>query len=134
MSLAKPVVVFPDIEAVVCGILRGEMPGTTVDVALPDDLQQQLPFVQVTRQGGGSVIQFVSERPGVELQCYGADKAAAHDTAQMARAVLLAARESVQGGALILDVQDLAITWVPDPVNLYLPRYSVALQFLIRPA
>lgn len=128
-----PIVTFPDIEAVVCGLLRTAMPGTTVDVEVPDDLQQALPFIEVTREGGGSVLQFVLERPAIELQCYGADKASAHDTAQMARAQLVAARGTVQGGCEVCDVKDLAFTWVPDPASLYLPRYSVALQLLIRP-
>lgn len=129
-----PIVTFPDIEAVICGILRTAMPGTTVDVQLPDDLQQQLPFVEVTRQGGSSALRFVLERPAVELQCYGPDKAGAHDTAQMARAALLAAAGTTTGGCTICTVNDLAFTWVPDPASLYLPRYSVTLQLLIRPA
>lgn len=129
-----PIVTFPDIEAVTCAVLRTAMPGATVDVDLPDDLQQHLPFVQVTRQGGGSVLRFVLERPAIELQCYGPDKATAHDTAQLARAVLLAAAGTVTGGCEICTVNDIALTWVPDPASLYLPRYSVTLQLLIRPA
>lgn len=137
-----PLVVMPDAVALVIDYLRPLLAGVqaggatvtvTLDTTLPDNLDGVLPFVEVTRLGGGTAIEYVTEHPSLDLACYAADKATAHDVAQLARAYLHTMRGATLPGVRVYDLTDTSLADVPDPTN-YLPRFLLTVALLVRPA
>lgn len=136
--MAAPLVAFPDVEAALTGYLRGELdPGVHVGTEWPENLLDSLPVVSLSRGGGATYLRYVLDEPTVDVDVLAADKAAAHDLAQLVRAHVAAVEGQIVGGAHITRVDDVSFVWVPwlpasgtDPV----PRYVLSLSMRVRPA
>lgn len=135
-----PVVVFPDAEAVVTGYLRDVLdPAVHVGTEWPQQLLDQLAggVVSVSRGGGATRLRLVLDEPTIDIDVLAADKAAAHDIAQLVRGHMVAAEGRTIGGARIYRVDDVSLSWLPwlaDDATAPIPRYVLVMNLRIRPA
>lgn len=130
-----PVVAFPDIEAALIGYLDGVL-DAGVGSEWPYPLEDGLPFVNVSRGGGGVAVRFVLDGPTVDFDVLAGDKATAHDLAQQVRAHVFAAENTTQGGARIYRVDDVSLIWLPyQPAEGVTPtaRYVLVMSLRVRP-
>lgn len=134
-------IVLPDDEALVCKWLHGrsELAGVTVADRLPDAYDGTQLVVTVTRIGGGmdpaAGGQWL-DRPRLDIDCHGPDKAAAKDLAQTVRALLAVARheDHAASGAVWCDTQEnVGPQWLPDPDYPQAGRYLLQMSILIHP-
>lgn len=91
---------FPDVEQVVGEALRVAvgLPAGHVDSETPDDLEAQLPFLQVVRYGGPD--DGVTDSAAVDVDWFAETRAEALDLARRGHQILLAGR-LIYGAALI---------------------------------
>jgi hypothetical protein len=85
---------FPDAEAVVMALLEHLAPTVT---ATPADLQP--PLIRVQRVGGSD--DHVTDRPRVEIACYGTNRTQAWGLAEACRTVILASPRTTVAGVLV---------------------------------
>jgi hypothetical protein len=126
--------VFPDSEAVAVQWLRA-----AVGVVVATDLngwQAGQARVVVTRIGGVPSIAYRVDNPRLDVDCYGPDKAAAHDLAQLARARLheLPTGDHTALGAVVAHVRDdVGLQFIPDP-DTRAPRYLFTVALAVHPS
>lgn len=138
--MTGPAPILPvDDEALVCGWLadRTELAGVTVADRLPEDYDGSQLVVTVTRIGGamdlGGGGQWL-DRPRLDIDCHGADKAAAKDLSAKVRAALAVARWADHDGAVWSDYrEDVGPQWLPDPDYPAAGRYLLQASLLIHP-
>lgn len=140
--MTDPAPVLPvDDEALVCGWLAGrpELAGVTVADRLPDDYDGSQRVVTVTRIGGamdpGGGGQWL-DRPRLDIDCHGPDKAAAKDLSAAVRGVLAVARwadHSAAGTVWSSFREDVGPQWLPDPNYPGAGRYMLQVSLLIHP-
>lgn len=112
--------VFPDTTALVCSALTDRLDrpaGTLVPEQRPDE------FFRVLRTGGPRHT-IVSDAAQVTVESWAATEAAAHDMAQLARAVLHTLPGTVVDGVPVYRVDEISGPGnLPDPLSNH-PRYS----------
>lgn len=134
--MTLPVLPFGDVEAALTGYLRGVLdPGVHVGTEWPGNLLDRLPAVSLSRSGGGTALRGVLDSPVVDTDILAADKAAAHDLAQLVAAHYAAAEGTTQGGLQIHLVDNVSLVWLPwepdegaDPI----PRYVLVTDLRTR--
>jgi hypothetical protein len=91
----------PDAVAVTIGYLRAALAarGDTVPIGSRVPSPRPARFVRVERIGGPAD-SVVTDRPRLDVHCWGADESAAHDLMQVCRALLGAARGAYGGTVL----------------------------------
>ncbi|MGO4630498.1 hypothetical protein AB4225_06075 [Streptomyces sp. 2RAF24] len=96
-----PPVLMPDAVAVTAGYLRDSLAarGTPVHVGSRVPSPRPARFVRVERIGGPANT-VVTDRPRLDVHCWGIDEGDAHDLMQVCRALLGAARGSYGGTVL----------------------------------
>jgi hypothetical protein len=135
--VSLPVVAFPDVEAALVGYLDGVLDAGVHSEWPAKPLENNLPFVAVSRGGGAVVTRFVLEDVTVDFDVLAASKAEAHDLAQLVRAHVFAAEGTAQGGARIYRVDDVSLIWLPYvPAEGVAPtaRYVLVMTLRVRPA
>jgi hypothetical protein len=140
--VTDPTPVLPvDDEALVCGWLAGrtELAGVTVADRLPDAYDGTQLVVTVTRIGGsmdtGGGGQWL-DRPRLDIDCHGPDKAVAKDLSAKVRAALAVARwaDHSAAGAVWTDCrEDVGPQWLPDPDYPGAGRYLLQVSLSIHP-
>ncbi|MFF2769823.1 hypothetical protein AN221_23710 [Streptomyces nanshensis] len=125
----RPVVRFPDVEALTLHHLRKVIPGFQGGPDIPQDLASRLPFTMVERNGG------VTRWPALDqavlaLYVYGADRATAHDRLQE----VLAHLHAMPGSApLVSRTYTIAgAQFTPDPLTDG-PRWYASVGVAVRP-
>jgi hypothetical protein len=131
--VSLPVVVFPDVEALVINYLADCLDGVQVGAELPEDLESELPVVAVSLLDAAEALDFVLEDAAVDVEVLAADKASASDLARLVAAHMKAMPGVQVAGALVYRVERQALTWVPDEVT-ELPRYVMTFELRVRPA
>lgn len=124
---ANEVIVFPDATLLFADYLRGELqargyPGLHVATDIPNPRPAQ--FVRVLRTGG-SRPNLVVDETQLTVETWAQTEKAAHDMAQLARGVLLAARGQVLDGVPVYRVVDVTgpgslpsgPVYTPDPIS-----------------
>jgi hypothetical protein len=121
----------PDAVAVVTGYLRAQLTarGDTVPVASRVPSPRPARFVRVERIGGPQESP-VTDRPRLDVHCWGPDEAAAHDLMQVCRALLGAARGSY-GETTLARPATGGPQWLPDPVSGQ-ARYAFTFDITLR--
>lgn len=123
---------FPDAEAITTTYLRALIG----DVPVATDLrgwQAGLARVVLTRTGGVPKLWQRTDYPRIDVDCYAADKGAAHDLAQQTRALLHDMPGATFPTAVICTVEDdTGLTWLPDE-DTEAPRYAFAVRLVTRP-
>lgn len=126
-----PPIVFPDAAAVVADYLRTALAehGQPVHVGTRVPSPRPTAFVRIERIGGAQR-DVVTDRPRLDVHCWGATEEAAHDLMQLARALLGA----IPGwrGATAYDVDEVGgPNLLPDPASSS-PRYALAVEISLR--
>jgi hypothetical protein len=128
-----PVVVQPDAEAVVIGLLAGVLgDGVTLGSEWPEHLAEALPVVAVSLGGGGSRLKGVTKQATLDIDVLAATKAEARDLAALISAHLIASQGTVQPGARLYEVEETSLIWLPDEIT-GTPRYVLVMSMIIRP-
>lgn len=134
-------ILIPDDEALVCSWLAGrpELSGVIVADRLPDTYDGTQLVVTVTRIGGGmdgaGGGQWL-DRPRLDIDCHGANKAAARDLTAIVRSLLPAARfddHSAAGAVWSNTTEDVGPQWLPDQDYPQAGRYLLQYSILIHP-
>lgn len=128
--MAAPIV-FPDAEALVATYLREQLAAHGQPVHVGTRVPNPRPklFVRVERIGGPRLDK-VTDRPRLDVHCWGDTEETAHDLMQLTRALLLA----IPGwrGAAAYDVAEVGgPNPLPDPET-GLPRYALAVEVSLR--
>ncbi|MFE7466348.1 hypothetical protein ACFU6R_19875 [Streptomyces sp. NPDC057499] len=130
--MTRPVVVMPDAVAVVTGYLRGALKahGKPVPVVSRVPSPRPTEFVRVRRIGGTQQTP-VSDRPRLDIHCWGESESAAHDLAALSRA-LLGDIPGVRDGVTVYRVTEVGgPMWLPDSET-SAPRYAFAVEIHMR--
>jgi hypothetical protein len=140
--MTGPAPILPvDDEALVCGWLAGrpELTGVTVADRLPDNYDGTQRVVTVTRIGGamdaGGGGQWL-DRPRLDIDCHGPDKASAKDLSALVRAALAVARwddHSAAGAEWSSYSENAGPQWLADPDYPGAGRYILQVSLLIHP-
>jgi hypothetical protein len=110
--------VYADVEALLVAYLA---PLGNTGVELPNDVQSQVPFVQVTRIGGQD--DYITDVANVDLDCFGTTRKQARDLSRAVQALMLQLRHTRVNGVLVDQVETiLGPTWV-DFQDEHLKRY-----------
>lgn len=104
---------YADVEELLIGWLATELSVRCV-TDLPANVQSILPVVQVTRFGGTDRFPTL-DQPHVDIDCYAADRAGAHDIAEQVRSALrFSLRGQTVDGAVVSRVETLTgPSWRP---------------------
>lgn len=124
---AAEVIVFPDATLLFADYLRDELrtrgyPGLHVGTTIPNP--RPVEFVRVLRTGGTQRNIIVDETQ-LTVETWAASEKAAHDMAQLARGLLIAARGQVLDGVPVYRVVDITgpgslssgPVYAPDPIS-----------------
>jgi|SRR5690606_11193177 len=123
-----------DIEAVLVAWLEAAIPGVHASTETPPDLDDRLPWVQVTRLGG-PYDGFRRDQPTVDIAAYAASRPAASQLAQQVQEALHTRLwGATVGGAVVSRVETrTGPHWVPYD-NPNVRRYEATYAFVIHPA
>ncbi|MEV8349059.1 hypothetical protein ACFVTT_15620 [Streptomyces niveus] len=129
--MSAPPVAMPDAVAVVGVRLRARLTarGITAPVGSMVPTPRPPRFVRLERIGG-STHSVVTDRPRLDVHCWGADEADAHDLMQVCRAELGAARGRF-GDTTFARPETSGPQWLPDKVSgqaRYAFTYDVTLR------
>ncbi|WP_240801624.1 hypothetical protein [Streptomyces sp. A1136] len=115
--MSAPPVLMPDAVAVVTGYLRARLAarGDTAPVGSRVPSPRPARFVRIERIGGPASSP-VTDRPRLDVHCWGADEVSAHDLMQLCRALLGAARGAYSGTTLARPAVG-GPQWLPDPAS-----------------
>ncbi|MFJ1640814.1 hypothetical protein [Streptomyces sp. NPDC088256] len=130
--MTRPVVVMPDAVAVVTGYLRAALKAHGKPVPVVSRIPSPRPpsFVQVQRIGGTQQT-VVSDRPRLDIHCWGESESAAHDLAALSRA-LLGDISGVRDGVTVYRVAEVGgPMWLPDDQT-SAPRFAFAVEIHMR--
>ncbi|MFK0290327.1 hypothetical protein ACIQU6_07570 [Streptomyces sp. NPDC090442] len=124
-----PVVIFPDVEALILNHLRDVIPAFEGGPEPPADFKGRLPFAVVERNGGVKK-RFALDQAVLAVYVYGADRASAHDRMQE----VLAHIHAMPGGCLpVARTYEIAgIQYTPDPMTDE-PRWYASVGVAVRP-
>lgn len=133
--MTTPVVVFPDAELVCVSYLRAQLAArgdtTAVGTVIPDPRPDSL---VMARRLGGPRQTLVSDNAQIGIESWAPTAEAAHDRAQLCRALLLAMRGTTQQGAAVYRVGEIAGPGeLPDPLSNQ-PRYVFSVEVALRGA
>lgn len=124
-------VVFPDAAAVVGAYLREQLAayGQPVQVVTRVPNPRPAKFVRIERIGGMQR-DVVTDRPRLDVHCWGASEEDAHDLMQLARALLA----DIPGwhGATAYDVAEVGGPNVLPDAATSSPRYALAVEVSLR--
>lgn len=126
-----PPIVFPDAAEVAATYLREQLAARGQPVPVGTRVPNPRPprFVRVERIGGPR-LDTITDRPRLDVHCWGDTEESAHDLAQLARALLLA----IPGwrGAVAYDVAEVGgPNTLPDPETSS-PRVAFAVEVSLR--
>ncbi|MCW7984113.1 hypothetical protein XF35_01785 [Streptomyces platensis subsp. clarensis] len=108
--------------------LRSVRPGTQVYSREPSPLPDA--FVRIKRIGGVRR-SLVTDRPRVDIHCWGATEKAAEDLMEEVRALVLV-MAGKRGTTTVYDVEEVSgPMWLPDSATGH-PRYAFAVEFSAR--
>lgn len=126
--MANPVIQFPDAIMVIIEHLRASLPGTLVYSRIPEDRPAE--FIRVRRIGGLRNT-IVTDRPRVDVHCWGPTEADAEALMSIARAHVLAMGGSRSGTTVYRVTEVGGPQWLPDNES-GSPRYAFAIEFSLR--
>ncbi|HEX2316041.1 MAG TPA: hypothetical protein VHJ17_20020 [Thermomonospora sp.] len=132
--MAEPLLVFADVERFLVDRLRdrSELTGVLVDTMPPPGFDGTRRAVLISRVGGAWVDDLRLDQALVELEAFGPDKAAAHATALVARAAVLAVRGLGYPGGRVTDVvEEDGPRWLPDYRHPQGRRYVAVLRVVL---
>jgi hypothetical protein len=129
--MTTPPVLMPDAVAVVAGYLRAALAarGTPTPVASRVPSPRPARFVRIERIGGPANTP-VTDRPRLDVHCWGADESDAHDLMQLCRALLGAAR-GPYGGTVLARPATGGPQFLPDAES-GAARYAFTLDITLR--
>ncbi|MFD3980759.1 hypothetical protein ACFWR6_19430 [Streptomyces griseus] len=129
--MSAPPVLMPDAVAVMAGYLRAALAARGVTDPVGSRVPSPRPdrFVRMKRIGGPANSP-VTDRPRLDVECWGADEADAHDLAQLCRALLGAARGRHGTTTLARPVAG-GPQWLPDTTSGQ-PRFVFTLDVTMR--
>lgn len=115
--MSAPPVMMPDAVAVVAGYLRARLSDQGLSVPVGSRVPSPRParFVRVERIGGPADSP-VTDRPRLDVQCWGGDESDAHDLMQVCRALLGAAR-GAYGATTLARPAAGGPQWLPDTAS-----------------
>lgn len=128
-----PVVVFPDATELVCTALRTAFAVRAMTIHVGTVIPQDRPTrMVIARRSGGAHVTPVTDAVDIDLECFADSDAAAHDLAQLARALVHSLEGTVTDGVPVYRVEDTAgPDDEPDPVSDQ-PRYLLGLSVTVR--
>lgn len=126
-----PLIGFPDAVEVVIGYLRPALAAHGQPVPVGTRVPSPRPgrFVRVERIGGAQMDR-VTDRPRIDVHCWGEDEGAAYDLARLARA-LLADIAGWRGAVAYASAEVGGPNLLPDPESDQ-PRYAFAVEIALR--
>ncbi|MFG3406317.1 hypothetical protein [Streptomyces sp. NPDC048142] len=134
--MTSPPSTFPDVEAIVVELLsnRPDLADAVVAETPPAGFDGTQQAVIVSRRGGAWVDDLHLDRPLIELEAYGPDKATAHRLANAARAELLSAAGRTYGTNLVITdvVEADGPRWLPEYLYPAANRYLCVLIVSLR--
>lgn len=131
--MPRPEVLFPDAVELTIGYLRDALDARDDDTPATKDVPDPRPSLFLTVQRlGGPRIDVVTDGPQLSFEAWGDDNAAAHDLAQLARALVLGMAGRTVNGTPVYRVDELAgVNELPDPVS-HQPRYTFGVIVHVR--
>lgn len=127
--------VFPDVDALMIDYLSNYFDGQGISfgVELPDDLDQRLPFVLISRLSGGPRILEVLDDAREDIEVRASTREVAHDTIQAVLAALTVMwRETFPSAIIYRTDLESSPGWVPDPITRQ-PRFIATVSVRNRP-
>lgn len=127
--------IFPDVDALILTYLKEyfEDEDWFFDVKLPDDLDQKLPFVRVSRLPGGIRTLGIFDDSREDLEVRATTREESHDVMQRVLGALDVMWKVPHTGAIIYRADlEAAPGWVPDPVTRQ-PRWIATVSIRNRP-
>lgn len=118
---------FPDVERVVCDLLTGL---TTVGTETGIGLQDELPFIQVVRIGGGS--DRFTDRARVDVRVYATGASEAKQLAETVRQRLLAAPHATPAGVIDRTICEIGPQLLPPADSEHLRRVIATYRVSMR--
>lgn len=124
----RPAVRFPDSVLTAMEYIRTVIPGTLVCSRIPSPLPGE--FVRVERIGGLRK-SLVTDRPRINVECWGATEKASQDLMADVRGYVLV-MAGKRGDTTVYDVEEVSgPMWLPDSATSH-PRYAFAVEFSAR--
>lgn len=127
------VVVFPDVEGLVCDWLPAELAARSRTVTVSTKVPNPRPaeFVRVIRTGGPQ-LNLVQDQPTLVVEAWAATESAAASLAELARALLKSTAGQQVGGVMVYRVDEIGGPQnLPDPDSAQ-ARYVFTLSILLR--
>lgn len=133
--MPRDVVVFPDAVAVTTTYLREQLADRDSPAHVGRKVPTERPPLFITvRRAGGVRQTVVSDRPLLIVECWADSDEAAHDLAQLCRALLHAMAGTTQSGVPVYRVDDAGgVIDLPDPVSTQ-SRFTFTVQAHLRGA
>lgn len=111
---------YADVEALLVAYLA---PLGTISVELPNNAQDEMPFIQVTRIGGQD--DYITDVATVDLDCFGTTRKQAKDTVRAVQALMMQLRHTRVNGVLVDQVETISgPIWI-DFQDEHLKRYVI---------
>lgn len=124
----RPAVQFPDAVLTVIEYLRSALSPTLVYSRVPTPLPST--FIRIDRLGGLRN-SLVTDRPRLDIECWGPTEKAAADLMSLARAHV-GAMAGTHGNTTVYNVVEVTgPQWLPDSATGH-PRYAFAVEFSAR--
>lgn len=126
---------YADVEQVLVAYLPAAIPSLTASVETPNTLLQSLPFVQVTRIGGGD--DYITDSAIVDLDIFSTSRANASALARLVHDAMMHLRHTAVGGVLIDHVEtETGPMWVnyqDENVQRYVSTYRIESRVVAQP-
>lgn len=133
--MTNEVIVYPDARTIAIGYLRAALVTrgeTDVKVQTRVPAPNDHDLIRIFRTGG--IASVVFDQAQLTVETYADTDVRAHDLAQLARAILISARDDTHSGVMVYAVTEFSGPQEsPDPVS-EKPRYSQSIQFSVRGA
>jgi hypothetical protein len=119
---------YADAEAVVVAYLTASVPGLAgVSVELPNDVNSNVPFVQVTRVGGSD--DYVTDSAIIDLDVFGLTRVQASDASRLVHNAMMRLRHTAVNGVLIDLVETqtgpMWVNWGDENLERYVMSYRI---------
>lgn len=127
---------YADAEAVVVAYLTAAVPSLAgVSVELPNDLLQHLPYVRVTRVGGGD--DYITDSALVDIDVFGSTRVQASDAARSVHNSMMHLRHTSVNGVLIDLVETQTgpswVNWQDENIQRYVMSYRIDSRVVASP-
>lgn len=126
---------YADVEQVLVAYLPASIPSLTAAVETPNTLLQSLPFVQVTRIGGGD--DYITDSALVDLDIFSTSRANASATARLVHNAMMHLRHTAVGGVLIDHVETISgpfwVNYQDENVQRYVSSYLIESRVVAQP-